>query len=184
MTAVGLCFVTGVSGTGKSTVLRELRTRGCLARGVDEDGYADWVSRRTGKAEVIPRGDPEFDIHAWYRAHDWALNARRIGVLSRAAARCGRPVFLCGTALGEAAVWHLFDRVVALVADVPTIERRLAARAGDYGKAPEELAAILGWHRDFEENYRRFGAVVVDATRPVGEVADQVLAAVRPRGRI
>ena len=177
---MGLCLVTGVSGTGKSTVLGELRARGCLARGVDEDGYADWVSRRTGAAEAVPRGDPRFDIHAWYRAHDWVLNARRVGVLSRAAARCGRPVFLCGSAMGEPAVWHRFDRVVALVADVPTIERRLAARAGDYGKAPEELAAILGWHDGYEERYRRFGAVIVDATRPLPEVTDQVLAAVRP----
>ena len=174
---MSLCLVTGVSGTGKSAVLGELRGRGCLARGVDEDGYADWVSRRTGVAEVIPRGDPGFDIHAWYRAHDWVLNARRISVLSRAAARCGRPVFLCGSALGEGDVWHLFDRVVALVADVPAIKRRLAARAGDYGKAPEELAMIIGWHDGFEESYRRFGAVIVDATRPLREVADEVLAA-------
>jgi hypothetical protein len=75
---MGLCFVTGVSGTGKSALLGELRLRGCLARGVDEDGYADWVSRRTG----------------------------------------------------------------------------------------------------FEESYRRFGAVIVDATRPLHEVTDEVLAAV------
>ena len=98
-------------------------------------------------------------------------------MLSRAAARCGRPVFLCGNALGDAAVWPLFDQVVALVADVPTIERRLTARAGDYGKTPEELAMIIGWHDGFEEKYRRFGAVIVDATRPLPEVADAVLAA-------
>jgi hypothetical protein len=105
------------------------------------------------------------------------LSSRRVSVLSRAAARCGRPVFLCGSALGEGDVWHLFDRVVALVADVPTIERRLAARAGDYGKAPEELAMIIGWHDGFAESYRRFGAVIVDATRPLRSVADEVLAA-------
>ena len=179
MTAMGLCLVTGVSGTGKSTVLGELRARGCLARGVDEDGYADWVSRRTGAAERVPRDDPAFDIHDWYQGHDWVLNPRRVGVLSRAAARCAAPVFLCGNALGEGDAWPLFDRVVALVADVPTIERRLAARAGDYGKAPEELAMILGWHNGFEERYRRFGAVIVDATRSLPEVADQVLAAAR-----
>jgi hypothetical protein len=127
--------------------------------------------------EPSSSGRPRFDIHAWYRAHDWVLNARRVSVLSRAAARCGRPVFLCGSALGEADVWHLFDRVVALVADVPTIERRLAARAGDYGKAPEELAMIIGWHDGFEESYRRFGAVIVDATRPLREIADEALAA-------
>lgn len=157
---MSLCFVTGVSGTGKSAVLRELRVRGCLTRGVDEDGYADWVSRRTGLAEVIPRDDPEFDIHAWYRAHDWVLNARRVSVLSRAAARCGRPVFLCGSALGEAGVWHLFDRVVALVEQVPrssggsppapatTARRRRNSRQSSAGmRFRGELPALRGRHR-------------------------------------
>ncbi|HET9898538.1 MAG TPA: hypothetical protein VFQ44_26725 [Streptosporangiaceae bacterium] len=35
---MSLYYVTGLSGTGKSAVLTELRARGYLARGVDEDG--------------------------------------------------------------------------------------------------------------------------------------------------
>jgi hypothetical protein len=38
---MALFCVTGLSGTGKSAVLSELRVRGYHARGVDEDGYAD-----------------------------------------------------------------------------------------------------------------------------------------------
>jgi len=37
---------------------------------------------------------------------------------------------------------------------------------------------IIGWHDGFEESYRRFGAVIIDATRPLHEVADEALAAV------
>jgi hypothetical protein len=43
-----LCYVTGLSGTGKSAARAELRARGYRALGVDEDGYGDWISRVTG----------------------------------------------------------------------------------------------------------------------------------------
>jgi hypothetical protein len=96
--------------------------------------------------------------------------------LSRAAARLGKPVFLCGTTDGDASVWHLFSKVLALVADVPTPRRRIDVRTNEFGNAPEELAAILGWQASFEADYRRYGAVIIDATRPLGEVVDEILA--------
>jgi thymidylate kinase len=65
--------------------------------------------------------------------------------------------------------------VLALVADVPTLKRRIAGRANEFGKASEELAAILRWHADYEAAYRRFGAVIIDAARPLGEVVDEIL---------
>jgi len=174
---MALFYVTGLSGTGKSAVLAELRARGYYARGVDEDGYGDWVSRKAGTPDTFPSDGSDPDLHAWYQEHEWVLSMRRIGVLSRAAARLGEPVFLCGAASGDGTVWHLFDRVLALVADVPTVKRRIAARASEFGKAPEELSAIIRWHASFEAAYRGFGAVVIDATKPLSEVVDSILAA-------
>ena len=173
---MALLYVTGLSGTGKSAVLSELLARGYHARGVDEDGYADWVSLTAGTPDHYPRDDPGLDFHAWQATHNWVLSPRRISVLSLAAARLGEPVFLCGTADGDASVWHLFSKVLALVADVPTLRRRIDTRPNQFGKAPEELAAILGWQASYETDYRRYGAIIIDATRPLGEVADEILA--------
>jgi hypothetical protein len=174
---MSLYYVTGLSGTGKSSVLRELRARGYRARGVDEDGYADWVNRVTGRPDRFPHHDPGLDFHAWYAAHYWVLSVRRIGILSRAAARLGEPVFLCGSASGDDVVWQRFARVIALVADEQTIRRRLAERDDEFGKTPEELADVLFWHAGFEAAYRGFGAAIIDATRPLPEVVAAVLAA-------
>jgi hypothetical protein len=172
-----LFYVTGLSGTGKSTVLHELRACGYHARGVDEDGYADWINRITGYPDAFPRDDPDFDFHAWYAAHYWVLSVRRISVLSRAAARLGKPVFLCGSANGDDVVWQLFDKVIALVADEQTIRQRLAARPDGFGSTPEELADVLFWHDGFETAYQAFGATVIDATRPLENVVSAILGA-------
>ena len=170
---MALFYVTGLSGSGKSAVRAELLARGHAARGVDEDGYADWVSRATGAVEDF---DPDVDFHAWCRAHDWVLSPQRIAAL-RAEARA-RPVYLCGGGNGAREVWHLFDKVVALIIDVPTLRQRIAAdRPGRYGQAPEEMAALIGWHEGYEAGHRHLGALTVDATRPLAEVVDDVLAA-------
>jgi hypothetical protein len=179
---MALYYVTGLSGTGKSAVLHELRVLGYRARGVDEDGYADWINRITGHPDAFPRNDPEFDFHAWYAAHYWVLSVRRISVLSRAAARLGKPVFLCGSASGDDIVWQLFDKVIALVADEQTIRQRLAGRPEGFGKTPEELADVFFWHAGFETAYRGFGATIIDATQPLPEVVAEILAASQPAG--
>jgi len=175
---MSLLYVTGQPGTGKSAVRSELRARGYHARGVDEDGYASWVNRTAGTIDDFPNDDPDLDFHAWYRAHEWILSAERIETLSREAAAMGQPVFLCGIAAGEDTVWHLFDKVLALVADVPTLTERIGARGNKFGQAPEELAAILRWHVGYEARYRRFGAVIIDAERPLGSVIDDILVSV------
>ena len=162
---MALYYVTGLSGTGKSAVLRELRARGYHARGVDEDGYADWINRITGHPDAFPRDDPEFDFHAWYAAHYWVLSVRRVSILSRAAARLGKPVFLCGSASGDDIVWQLFDKVIALVADERTIRQRWRP-PGRVRQDTGRLADVLFWHRGFETAYRGFGATIIDATGP------------------
>ncbi len=84
-------------------------------------------------------------------------------------------VFLSGSVDNELDVWDLFTAVVCLVVDDATLRRRLAARPDHYGKAPDELANILEWNRTCEANYRRFGASIVDASRPLNTVVEDVL---------
>ncbi len=178
---MALFYVTGLPGAGKSAVLAELRARGYHARGVDEDGYADWINLATGKPDRFPEDDPDLDFHAWCQAHNWVLSARRIGILSRATARLDQPVFLCGVADDDRAVWHLFTKVLALVADAPTLEQRIVTRDNNkFGKAPEELAAVLDSQAGYEASFREFGAVIIDAARPLRDVVDEILAACFP----
>jgi hypothetical protein len=173
-----LVYVTGISGAGKSAVLQELRRRGHEAFGVDEDGYGRWVDRRTGEIRTYPVERESLDPHEWYADHDWVLDVDKIARLKEQADRKESLMFLCGVAAGDGEVWRYFDVVCALVIDEATIRARIDLRDDSwYGKRPQELDQILAWNVGYADTYHGFGAVLVDATKPLPVVVDAVIAA-------
>lgn len=77
---------------------------------------------------------------------------------------------------GEREIWHLFDRLFLLRVDEATLRERLATRTtNSFGKAGYELEDILMWHATAENAYRRFGAHILDAGRPLGDVVEEML---------
>ena len=165
---VVLCWVAGLSGTGKSTIVRELQRSGALAW--DADDFSFWRDRQTGEAvESPPSGRPD----GWLERYAWVIDPLQVK-------RChtdadGRVGYLAGGSENEADVWDLFDTVIYLVADDDTIRRRLTARTeNDFGKTEEELAMVLGWNAVLEDRYRTAGATVIDATQSLPLVVEAV----------
>ncbi|WP_042381172.1 AAA family ATPase [Streptacidiphilus melanogenes] len=170
-----LVWVTGNAGVGKSTVCEVLKSRGEHAVDADWEGCNHWVDRTSGRIVV----DPPYPVPAgWSDRFAWKISRTRVEAL--AAGSEEKATFLFGSVENEAEVWDLFDVVVCLVVDDLTLRHRLLTRATNaYGKHPEELAAALGWNAGTESTYRRFGATVLDGTRPPAELAD----AIRTLGR-
>jgi shikimate kinase len=172
---VPLVYITGISGAGKSAVCHELKSRGYEAHEMDQEDNAVWVNRKTGEVTRMA-GAPAVKSDAWLAEQEWRVVRRKVEALARRAHR--RIVFLCGTSANEDEVWDLFSRVIYLAIDEPTLRDRLASRTSKvFGKRPNELEAILSWHKISEADYQRFGAVIVDATLPLHEVVEKVLEA-------
>ena len=97
--------------------------------------------------------------------------------LDAAARTAGDDVlYLCGSAANEGDVWTRFTSVVALTVDDQTLRERLAGRSGNnFGKAARELQLALTWNRTYAGDMTRAGALVLDATRPVEDVVDELL---------
>jgi gluconate kinase len=173
--SVALVLVTGTSGSGKSAVCESLRARGHEAHDMDLDGNAAWMHRATG--EHWPAGvRPDTGAPDWFAQYEWRAIPEKIEAL---AGRGGEhPVFLCGMTTNGHEVWHLYSRVVYVSVDERTLRERLASRTtNDFGKTREELDAIFVWHGTAEEQHRDAGATMVDATLPLDQVVDAVLAA-------
>jgi hypothetical protein len=142
-----LVLVTGISGSGKSAVCAELKRRAYEAHDTDQDGNAVWVNRKTGEVTAMSAA-PNVKSAEWLDEQAWSVVPERV------------------EALAERAI------------DSQTLRHRVESRTdNDFGKAPSELEAILSWRNIGEDQYRQFGAVVVDATRPLHQVVSEVLEA-------
>jgi adenylate kinase family enzyme len=165
-------LVTGISGAGKSTARKELIHRGYEVHGIDEDGIARWVNKLTGA--VTGRVDASARSPGFTQGNDWMVDPECVRQLAQSAQ--DRPVFLCGAVANEIEVWNLFNTVVLLSIDEATMRDRVAQRTtNDFGKNPHELELMLKWRRTIDDDYRRYGAVIIDAMRPVAEVVDEIV---------
>jgi dephospho-CoA kinase len=170
---MSLVWVTGNAGAGKSAVCALLKQRGELAVDADWEGYNHWVDRTSGQIVADP---PDPVPAGWLDRFGWQISRQAVESLAEQAR--DRTAFLCGTVENEAHVWDLFNRVICLVVDGQTLRDRLLTRTtNSFGKHPEELAAALAHNDTLESAYRRFGATIIDGTRPLAEVAAAVLAA-------
>ncbi|MFJ3671561.1 AAA family ATPase [Streptomyces sp. NPDC090106] len=171
---MALVWVTGNSGTGKSTLCAALRARGYVALDADE-GFSRWVDRATGEVAVDP---PDPVPEGWLDRYGWAIVRERVETLVETSR--SQIAFLCGSVENEADVRDLFDHIVCLVIDDNTLRHRLATRTTNtFGQHPEELAAALKWNPQMRSIYESRGATVMDASMPVTAVADSVINAVQ-----
>lgn len=144
-------LLTGMSATGKSTLVAELRGRGLDAHDAD-DGFAE------------PREDGR-----------WGWRTQAVAELL-AAAR-GRLLFFAGCSEEQALL--PFDLRVVLVAPEAVIVERLATRTGNaYGRGAAERAQVLADLAEVQPLLLRSADLVLDATLPPGVLADQLLARV------
>jgi broad-specificity NMP kinase len=146
-------LVTGMSGTGKSTALEELRRRGFEVVDTDEPGWTEWSDDDGG--------------YVWREDRIAELLER-----DRAAT-----LFVSGTVSNQGRFYPRFDAVVLLAAPADVLLGRIASRtSNDYGKTDEERELILGHLAEVEPLLRATCTHEIDADRPVDEVVAELAA--------
>jgi shikimate kinase len=154
-------LLTGMSGTGKSAVIRELAARGHAAVDLDDGAWSVWVDAAGDPTGARP-------------GKDWLWREDRVRDLL-ATDRAG-VLFVAGCAPNMGTFLDRFDHVVLLTAPVGVMLARLATRADNpYGKRPEEVAAVLANLREVEPRLRVRAGHVVGTDAPLAEVVARVL---------
>jgi shikimate kinase len=172
---MGLVYITGISGAGKSEVCEQLTRLGYAAFDTDEDGLAAWYDAN-GYLVDTPARDI-WRTHEWQTTHSWCYSRERLEHLATKAV--ATTVFVCGAAANENEVWDLFSTVICLFLDNEAeLQRRISERSG-FGKEPHELAAILRWHKTNKSDYLRFGATMIDADQTLEKVVKDVIHAAK-----
>jgi shikimate kinase len=146
-------LITGMSGTGKSSLLHELGDRGYRTVDTDYGGYFHTIGGerlwREDKISALLASAP--DEHP--------------GVL-----------FVQGTTRNQVLFYPCFHHIVLLSAPAEVLAERLATRTTNpYGKDPAELAETLHNQQTVEPLLRAAATLEVVTTIPVAQVADLVL---------
>jgi dephospho-CoA kinase len=168
-----LFLITGLPGSGKSTVNAELKARGYESYDADEDRLAKWYNDQTGVAleeEHYVEHGPEF-----LRTHSRDISLEAVEALAVKAQ--DKSIFICGDGENEEALQDLFDEIFALILDPETRSHRLATRTNNnWGKLPREREYSDAYGKKWEIIRQQFAYTTIDATQPTKEIVDQILA--------
>ena len=158
-------LIEGSSGAGKTSVATELERRGCHV--VHGDRVLAYQGDPETGARVTP---PPDDLDFINDHHIWDLGK----VLSIIADKRHDKTFFCGGSRNWHKFIHRMDAVFLLELDRETLERRIDTRVDEWGSEPSERAMIMTLY-ETGKNLPRDG-IRIDATRPLAEVVDTILA--------
>ncbi len=142
-------LITGMSGTGKSALVLELRKRGYIAYDADDDGFSE--PRRDGR---------------------WGWRAAQVAELLN---RSGdQLLFFAGCSEEQAEL--PFDYRVLLTAPEPVLVDRLQKRTNNsYGRDERELSQVRADLAEIEPLLRRSADLVLVTTESPARIADDLL---------
>lgn len=150
-------LLTGMSGTGKSTLIEELQVREYTAVDLDQPGWS-----------------------ANDAAGNWSWRAERVAELL--ATDTSDVLFLSGCSENQGQFYPQLDHVILLSAPAGVLVRRILTRTNNqYGKRSEELADVLHYRETVEPLLRRGATHEVDVSAPLAEVVETILLLVGER---
>lgn len=163
-------YITGVSGVGKSAVIKELKRRGVAAFDIDEEkNLCRWRHKKTGE-----KAEYQYGIgREWLEAHDYVCDPMKLKKLMN---RYQGKVIVAGLASNQDEFLDLFDKVFLLHCSEKTFLNRLKTRkTNEFAREKSEQEHILSWYKDFEEKMLRLGVVPIGTEKSLETVVDCIV---------
>jgi dephospho-CoA kinase len=169
------CFyITGLPGTGKTTVIKELQKRGIISFDMDEvAGLCHWRHKKTFERVDYHSGAGK----EWLDCHEWVGDVVK---LKEIIAARREPVVIGGFISNQNEYLSLFDEVFLLQCSQDTMISRLKARIGkdEYGKTEIEREMILRDRREFERDSIERGAIVINTEESIDRAIKKIISTV------
>lgn len=162
-------LVTGVAGTGKTTLSKELKKRdyACIDDATNGEDLGAWFDLEGNRLadDVHIQDNFSWDNVTW----DWDIERLEAFLFNNdTAIVTGYKSDL------ETLIETYFDGILLLNATADIINRRLSKRPFGYGYKQDERQKVLNDLEDLPEKLKYFDPVVINADLPVKKIADTV----------
>lgn len=166
-------LITGVAGSGKSTLEKIFRKDGYATVDVD-DGLAEWRHAKTN--EPLEYKPSQAD---WHKVAEWVVDTDKLQSFFDDYPK--RDVFVFGSFARTKTMVSRFDKIFLLeYHDNQVARQRIAGRKKGYGRNEYELALILSYIEPYQAKMRAAGAVSIDCSLPVEQVIEIIKSQTQP----
>jgi broad-specificity NMP kinase len=165
-------LLTGIAGTGKSTIIKALSERGIAA--IDLHDVPDlffWQDKTTKEKVEYTPGRPK----------EWFANVDRLCDINKLKEILNQydDVVVAGTTSGSNQKEFLsnFDKIILLQADSETLVHRMQTRTNKsgYGKSKGEQDDNIEWQKEYDPLLLSLGAIPVDTKGDLDKVVDKIV---------
>jgi len=165
-------YITGVSGTGKSTVSEELSRRGYFSISIDEtEGLCSWIDKKSGENHG---GKEALMTEEFVDMHDWVCDVDHLEKLFNQ--NNTEVVFVLGMATNQKEFVHIFDKIILLTCDPKVFCKRIMSRTdNNFGKDKDVQHQVINRSKTYLEEMLGIGAEVIDTDKLVTQVVDEVI---------
>ena len=165
-------LITGIAGTGKSTIVKALNERGVVAIDLhDVPGLFFWQDKKTKeRVEYTP-------VHS----ADWFDGVERLCDIPQLKELLARDenIVMAGTG-GDSQTEYLplFDKVLLLQCDPDILVHRMQTRTNKsgYGKTKAEQDNNVEWQKEFDPELISLGAIPINTAGKLDDVVDTIIA--------
>jgi dephospho-CoA kinase len=162
-------YITGISGTGKTTIANLLKEKGIKSYSIDEvRGLCCWKNKVDGTKVAY---EAKLD-RAFIDSHVWMCN---IGQLKDLVNQEGMVVVL-GLAENQNEFLPLFDKVIVLQCRPETFLKRILARKDNvFGQDETAQKYLLNTYEKFESEMLKNGAVAINVEDSLDMVVRKII---------
>jgi len=163
-------YITGVSGTGKSSVALELNKKEIPVIDIDEiKGLCRWVNKKTKEISHWYSGiGGEF-----FEMHEYICDKEKLIALMN---KYKNIVVVVGLADNQSNFLDLFDKIFLFYCNEEIFIKRIKDRINhDFGRHKSEQKMILSWYKDFEKEMLNKGAIPIDTEESLNMIVDKVI---------
>lgn len=166
-----LFIITGISGSGKTTIARQLLERGEVA--FDSKLNPSLYQFIDVNGNIAP--SVKLHDENWRATYKWSLNEAELESLLHKHGNIKR-VFLCGRA-NLFQYWDRADKVFLLKVNKPTLLKRLNSESRDNLFAKDKVTQdkLLSELGTVQNRIAEKGAIIVDAELSAKEVVNDIL---------